>query len=205
MNTDKLPINAFDFIVLGILVFGIFRGRKHGMSEELLMVFKWIAILVGCAFLYQPIGEFFVSTTSVFDLLSCYLMAYATVTLVIVGCFALVKKLLGGKLLGSDIFGGAEYYLGMGAGMLRYTAILLVGLAVLNARYYSPDEVKAMENFQNDVYGSTFFPTLQTVQSFALERSLSGSFIKNNLSFLLIKPTQPQDKTIKQKDYQMPQ
>jgi len=202
--TEKLPVNAFDFILVGVLAFGVFRGRKHGMSEELLRVLKWLAILVACALLYQPIGEFFSTTTSVFDMLSCYLMGYATVALLVLGFFALMKKMLGGKLLGSDIFGGAEYYLGMAAGLVRFAAISLVALALLNARYYSPDQVKAEENFQNDVYGSNFFPTLHTVQAFALEKSLTGSWIKGNLAFLLIKPTAPQDKTIKQKDYELP-
>lgn len=201
---DKMPFNAFDFILVGVLVFGIYRGRKHGMSEELLLVLKWITILVACALLYQPIGEFFSTTTNVFDMLSCYLMAYAAIAMVVLALFAGMKKLLGGKLLGSDIFGPAEYYLGMAAGLVRFSAISLVALALLNARYYSPEQVKAEENFQNDVYGSNFFPTLYTVQAFALEKSLTGSWIKGNLAFLLIKPTAPQDKTIKQKDYEMP-
>ncbi len=204
MNLDKLPVNAFDFVLVAILVVGVFRGRKHGMSEELLLLLKWVALLVGCAFLYAPIGEYFATTTNVFSMLSCYLMAYAAIAMVIVALFALVKKGLGGKLMGSDVFGGAEYYLGMGAGLLRFSAILLMGLALLNARYFSADEVKAMENFQNDVYGSNFFPTLHTVQSWALERSLTGVWIKENLGFLLIKPTRPENKDFKQKDFEMP-
>jgi uncharacterized membrane protein required for colicin V production len=198
----KLPFNFFDFILVAVLVAGILRGRKHGMSEELLGLLKWLAIIIVCALIYEPLGKLFVSQ---FTLLSCYIMAYLTVGLAVLIAFAGIKRALGGKLLGSDLFGKAEYYLGMGSGMVRFTCMLLAALALLNARLFSTDEVKAMENFQNDVYGSNFFPTLHTVQSAVFERSLLGPWIKDNLSFLLIKPTPPENRQFKQKEFQMPQ
>src|SRR6266571_5132167 len=199
---DKLPFNFFDFVLLAVLVAGVLRGRKHGMSEELLGLFKWLAILTICALAYEPIGKMFVGS---FTLLFCYVMAYLTAGLVVLIVFAGIKRALGGKLLGSDIFGKAEYYLGMGSGLVRFTCMLLVALALLNARYFSPEEVKAMENFQNDVYGSNFFPGLQAVQSMVFERSLTGPWIKEGLGLLLIKPTAPENKQFKQKEYQVPQ
>jgi hypothetical protein len=105
-----------------------------------------------------------------------------------------------GRLVGSDFFGRSEYYLGMVSGFIRFTCILLTFLAILNARYYTPTEVRAMERFQNDMYGSNFFPTWQTLQSTVFEKSLTGPFIKNNLSFLLIKPTAPESKDLHQKE-----
>ena len=92
----------------------------------------------------------------------------------------------------------------MGSGLVRVACMLLAALALLSARYFSPAEVEAMEKFQNDVYGSNFFPTLHTAQSMVFERSLVGPLIKNNLSFLLIKPTEPENKPFKQKEFQMP-
>ena len=79
-----------------------------------------------------------------------------------------------------------------------------LALALLNARYFSPAEVKAMEAFQNDVYGSNFFPGLHSLQSSVFERSLLGPWIKNNLSFFLIKSTEPDTTKFKQKEFQMP-
>src|SRR5262249_16894205 len=136
--------------------------------------------------------------------LFCYIIAYVGTALVIVLLFAGIKRALGGKLLGSDLFGKAEYYLGMGSGLIRFACILLVVLAVLNARYYTVQEVKAEEKFQNDVYGSHFFPTLQNIQSTVFERSFTGPWIKENLSFLLIKPTAPEKKELHQKDAKLP-
>jgi uncharacterized membrane protein required for colicin V production len=199
----NLPFNFFDVLLVVVLVVGILRGRKHGMSEELLGLLKWIGILVVCALAYEPMGKL-LTDTSPFSLLASYVIAYLSAALIILALFAGIKRALGGKLLGSDIFGKAEYYLGMGSGLVRFVCMLLVALALLNARYYSPAEVEASQKFQNEVYGSNFFPTLQTVQATVFERSLIGPWIKDHLSFLLIKPTPPENKPFKQKEFQMP-
>ena len=127
-----------------------------------------------------------------FGRLACYLVAYICGAGVIWLLFVGIKRAMNGKLLGSDFFGRAEYYLGMGSGMVRFACMLLVGLALLNARYYTPTEVRAMQKFQDDVYGSNFFPTLQSVQTAVFDQSLTGPWIKANLGFLLIKPTEPE-------------
>jgi uncharacterized membrane protein required for colicin V production len=200
---DNLPFNFFDILLVVVLIVGILRGRKHGMSEELLGLLKWVGILIVCALAYEPIGKLLTESTP-FSLLASYIIAYLTAALIILAVFAGIKRGLGGKLLGSDIFGKAEYYLGMASGLVRFVCMLLVALALLNARYFNPDEVKAAEKFQNDVYGSNFFPTFQTVQALVFERSLLGPWIKDNLGFLLIKPTAPDNKPFKQKEFQMP-
>ena len=204
MSLEQLPINLFDLVVIVVLALGIFRGRKHGMSEELLSLATWLAILFGCAALYQPGGELLTQFTSVFGRLSSYLIAYVAGALLFSLLFAGIKRVLGGKLLGSAIFGRSEYYLGMASGLVRFSCILLAALALLNARYFSPTEVKAREKYDNDVYGSSFFPTLHSVQSTVFDRSLTGPWIKENLGFLLIKPTEPEHKEFHQKEFAYP-
>jgi hypothetical protein len=98
------------------------------------------------------------------------------------------------------LFGRAEYYLGIGSGLIRFACVLLVGMALLNARHYTEQQVKAEEAFQNDMYGSHYFPTLHSVQSVVFERSASGPWIRDNLSFLLIKPTDGESKDLHQKE-----
>ena len=203
MSLDNLPINAFDFVLVLALIAGVFRGRKHGMSEELLLLVKWLLILFGCAMIYEPAGKI-VAQTGFFGLLGVYLLVYVAAGLLVLGMFALVKHSLGGKLLGSDVFGRAEYYLGMGSGLVRYTCMVLALLALLNARHYTVTEVKAMEKFQDDVYGSNYFPTLHSLQAAVFEKSLTGPWIKKNLDFLLIKPTDPEHREFKQREYSMP-
>jgi len=204
MSLDKLPINLFDLIVIVLLIAGILRGRKHGMSEELMKLLQWLAILFGCAMIYEWGGEMFGEFTGLFGRLSRYIVAYVGGAALIVLGFAVIKRGLGGKLLGSDVFGRAEYYLGMTSGMVRFSCILLVGLALLNAPYFSPTEVRAMEKYQDDVYGSNFFPTLHSVQQMVFEKSVTGPWIKQNLGFLLIKPTAPDNAQLQLKDAAIP-
>jgi uncharacterized membrane protein required for colicin V production len=203
MSLDSLPINAFDFILIAVIVAGFWTGRKHGMSEELMRLLTWLAVVFGCAIAYEPIGTW-VAQSSPFSLLSSFLMAYIGVGIIIYGIAALIRRGLGGKIIGSDLFGRAEYYLGMGSGVVRALCILVVGLALLNARLFTTSEIKAREAYQNDVYGSNFFPGLQAAQSMVFERSLTGPWIRDNLGFFLIKPTKPENKQLHQKEYTFP-
>ena len=140
-----------------------------------------------------------------FSLLFSYVAAYIAVGISVKLLFAGFKYLLKGKLIGSDVFGEGEYYLGMMAGMVRFGCVLIAILAVLNARLFTKTEIEGDINFQKDVYGSEFFPKLYTVQQQVFEKSATGSLIKQNLGFLLIKPTQPENKQRQQrKEWEMP-
>jgi uncharacterized membrane protein required for colicin V production len=201
MSLDKLPINAFDLLLAGVLVAGIFRGRKQGMSEEFLSLVKWLMIVAVGAFAYRPVGQFLADSSKLFSLLTCYLIAYVALSLSLVSFFALLKRSIGGKLLGSDIFGSAEYYLGMGSGLIRFGCILITGLALLNARAYDINEIREMEKFQDREFGSQYFPTLPAIQSSVFQKSITGPWIHENLSFLLIEPTKPEKKELHQKEF----
>jgi uncharacterized membrane protein required for colicin V production len=200
---NSLPINWFDVLLLVVLFVGIQRGRKRGMSEELLSVLQWLGVVLGAAVVYEPLGLWLVGVTSC-SALFCYITAYVLTAAAIVGVFAFLKRTFSGKLVGSDTFGAGEYYLGMPAGMLRFACVLIALLSLLNARYYRSEEIKAMEKFQMDNYGSDFFPTLQSVQSSVFEKSLTGPPIKKYLSFLLIKPTPPETQEVKRKEFSLP-
>jgi uncharacterized membrane protein required for colicin V production len=201
MSLDKLPINAFDILLVGVLVAGVFRGRKQGMSEEFLSLVKWLMIVAVGAFAYRPVGQFLAESSRLFSLLTCYLIAYVVLTLLLVSGFALLKRSIGGKLLGSDIFGSAEYYLGMGSGLIRFGCILITGLALLNARAYDANEIQEMEKFQDREFGSQYFPTLPAIQASVFQKSITGPWIHENLNFLLIEPTKPEKKELHQREF----
>lgn len=203
MSLDQLPINIFDIIVLVVLAAGFLAGRRHGMSEELLGLLKWLAVVLVCGLLYGPLGRMLNAATP-FSLLASYLIVYTVAAGLILGFFALFKHSIGGKLIGSDVFGRSEYYLGMASGVVRYTCVLIFVLALLNSRFFTPQEVSAMENFQNDVYGSNFFPTWHTAQEVVFEKSICGRIIKDGLGFLLIEPTHLDDKALHQKEFSGP-
>jgi uncharacterized membrane protein required for colicin V production len=186
--TANLPFNWFDIFVLIMLMVGYQRGKKHGMSQESLAVTKWIALVLVCAIAYEPLG-LWLSTTAGVGKLTSFIVAYGAAALVVTLIFVGLNRTLGEKMKGSDAFGKAEFYLGMPAGVVRFACIILALLALLNARYYSTAEVKAMAKFQNDNYGSNFFPTLSAIQDDVFRGSFVGSQVNNHLDFLLIKPT----------------
>ena len=193
-----LPFNWFDIVLPIVLIFGIQRGRKHGMSEELLLVMKWLAIVIVGGIFYQVIGDT-IEASSPLTHLASYRLAYFSIALVIAITFMVFTKLLHGKLVGSDVFGSGEYYLGMMAGLLRYTCITLFALAMLNSRLYTNKEVSDELKFQNDVYGSNFFPTGYSFQAQVFEKSFTGPFIRKGLGFLLIKGTPQEEKGLKRR------
>lgn len=186
--TNPIPINWFDAVVVITLLVGLNKGRKHGMSEELMITLQWIAIVFVGAFLYRPVGDMLAMSSPVSHLF-CYIAIYVTAAIITKLAFSALKKAMGGKLMGSDVFGSGEYYLGMIAGAIRYACMLLAVLAVLNAPYYTPQEIQAERAYQNDVYGSNFFPEFSTVQQDVFKDSLVGSLIKKRASVLLIAST----------------
>jgi uncharacterized membrane protein required for colicin V production len=196
MNIETLSVSWIDLVVVALLGFGLWRGRKRGMSEELLDIIKWAVILVVAGLLYEPSGRFLSEITSVFSLLSCYVAMYIALAFLVILLIAMVRKSVGAKLVGSDVFGSAEYYLGMIAGTFRYACIILVGMAFLNARYYSPEELRAGTKYQEDNFGTTFFLTWPDLQQEVFKRSLAGRFTHEYLDVLLIRPTADDGKSL---------
>ena len=203
MDLTNLPIGWFDFAAVIFLMVGVLRGRKHGMSQELLLVVQWICIYVACLFGYVPLGTFF-SQSTVFSLLFSNILMFVTIALVVRVFFGLVKRALGGKLLGSDMFGSGEYYLGMCAGFVRYTIILFWLLALLNARLVTTPELQAMEKFQVENYGKVYFPGVPQLQQQIFKASFFGELIKKHLSMLLMEPVVAEKKQLHQKEWNMP-
>ena len=193
MGLSTFTVSWFDFAAVAFVMFGITRGRKRGMSEELLDVLKWIAILVVGGFCYLPLAVF-MSQSSMFSLLSCSIASYALIITVGLLFVSFLKKHLGDKLVGTDFFGAGEYYLGMAAGGVRYFCILLVFLAFLNARHYSPEEIHASRVYQEQNYGSTIFPTFPGFQQEVFTQSFVGTSTRSYIPMVLIQGTAPEDK-----------
>ena len=56
------PINWFDIIAAGMVILGVFLGRRRGMSGELLDLITWLLVVFVGAWLYQPVGRLMVDT-----------------------------------------------------------------------------------------------------------------------------------------------
>jgi len=193
MKNDVFSFSWVDLVIAGLLVVGVLRGRKRGMSEELLDVIKWVLIAVGGAYAYQPMGDFLAGGT-MFSRLGAYLSMYTAFILTVTLLFAFIRKQIGGKIIGSDVFGSAEYYLGMGAGAVRYACMIVVAMSLFHAKYYPPEEIRAEIKYQEDLYGSAYFPKPCIVQHELFTQSLTGRLVEDYLGVLLIRSTVPEDK-----------
>ena len=205
MKLSQLPFNWFDSFLLIWLAMGIFLGRKRGMSVEVLTFLQWFGVVIICGVTYEPAATWLVQTSDMFSPLFSSVLAYLLIAGLVALAFSFLKRSLGSKLAGSDTFGKTEYYLGMLTGMVRFACMLIFALALLNARFYTPQEIKASKKFQMDNYDSEFFPGLQTLQASVFEESFTGPPIKRYLGFILIAPKPAtHGKTFKQQEWKGP-
>lgn len=180
-----------DLTIMILLGVGLFRGRKRGMSGELLDLMKWLLIVFGGALLYQPITFYLSLVVPGLSALGGYLVAYIGFGLIMVLIFGSLKHNLGEKLSQGDLFGPVEYYLGMVSGMVRWACIIVATMALIHAREYTPVEVKAREKAQEDNFGSIRFFRLYSLQADVFKSSAIGRTIENSCPGLLIKATSP--------------
>jgi uncharacterized membrane protein required for colicin V production len=186
----ELNMSVFDGFFIAFLVVGILRGRKRGISEELLDVIQWIGVIIGAALAYPGIGALLINYAKFPPLLG-NVMAYIFAAAAIVFLFKNLKRGVGEKLVQGDAFGRFEFYLGMVAGMVRFFCIALFVLAILHAKYSTPEERQRIAKLQQDNFGSISFPTLDELQYSVFYKSASGNLIRTNLSLLLIQPATP--------------
>lgn len=199
----NLPFNWFDLLVACVLIAGVLRGRKNGMSGELLPLLQWIAIVFLCATMYESLGNTLAATAKL-SLLSSYLISYVGLAIVTKAVFWQIRYGLKGKLISADFFGKTEYYLGMIAGAVRFGCVVLVMLALLNARQFTEAEIMRDIQSQREIYGAQFFPKLYTVQQHVFVRSATGAFVRQSLGGLLIKPTPAESVKFQRQEWQPP-
>jgi uncharacterized membrane protein required for colicin V production len=191
-------INWFDILVVLLLIVGIFHGRKRGMSLELLPLLQMLIIVVGGSLVYAPIGRKLAEwTNGTMTLLVSFICAYLLVGIVTYMIFSNIKRAVGEKLVGGDIFGSMEYYFGMVAGMLRYACYILVGLALLHAKPIDYETEKAYRKTEKDNLGNITFPTYTSIQSAVFDKSEVGTLTRKHAAHLLISATAPNSKAKK--------
>ncbi len=159
-------------------------------------------IFLGGTF-HEPLGKLLTSITATlgFSLLFWYITSYLIIALAVKTVFSVIKKMVGEKLVGSDLFGGGEFYFGMLAGMIRFSCMILMFLALLNSRPL-PSEAKVAEKQkkQQDSLGSNYFPSLAAIHLDIMARSASGQFVTKYLKQLLIAPTSAESKPLEKSD-----
>jgi uncharacterized membrane protein required for colicin V production len=187
-----LSFSYFDIVVGVWLVVGLIRGRKQGMSQELLPMLKWLAVVGLAGSFYRPVSAFLrQSIPGAFDLLWANLSGWLLIALAVSLVFTWLKKAAGEKLLGSDMFGSAEYYLGMLGGMVRFACMIVAVMALMNSRIVTREELAKEEAEQKKNLEDIRLPTFGTLQQAVLFQSFTGRFVKDNLSSVLIASVTP--------------
>ena len=189
---NNMSVSWFDAVFLVALGFGVFRGRRNGLSRELLPMLQWILLTITCGLGYPTVAQWCITYLKWSRAISD-VAGYVALALVILLCFAFLKNRFTERLVKYDAFKSGEYYLGMPAGMIRFAFILLVPLALLNAPVYTATEIAAQKVSQQQTFGGgqegfsgNFFPSVNDIQASVFVQSVTGRFVKKNLGMLLI-------------------
>jgi len=203
---SKMLFNWFDVALVLVILFGVWRGRKNGMTKEFLPVTEWVTMVIAATFGYEPLGDLLrqqgvirsVFGNSFNEKTAAYVSSYVLIIALVFVIFTFFKTPLKKKLEGSNIFGSSEYYLGMVCGTLRYACMMVVALALLNAPFYSEADIQNAKAYNNRWFGGglagfsgDFFPTLSELQAAVFKESLTGPFLKKKLAVLLVTSTPP--------------
>ena len=176
----------FDALLIIAIGLGIWRGKKRGISEELLDFLQWLVTIVAAGFLYGLVGDLLAQAK--LPRLWANIGGYVLVIIAISILFGFIKKSVGNKLVDSDFFGGWEYRLGGLAGGIRYFCIWIACLSLLSARYFDPAAVAAERKYQEKEVGGVLMPTWGMAQRMALYDSLSGPYLRQYLAHQLMTP-----------------
>ena len=190
VTSYQFPGGWFDLVVIALLIIGFFRGRKHGMSQEILFVLQWLVILIVGSQYYEPLAKLLYDQ-ALFGPMVCNFIVYLGIFAIVKIVFTNLKRFVGEKIFASDVFGKYEFYLGMVAGMVRFACITIFIISVVNGRAYTQQEIAEREKSQVKDLGSDFFPSLPGVQQQILATSLTGRTVREHLSPILLKPTSP--------------
>ena len=200
-SLDHLPFGWFDAVLLVMIILGAIRGRKNGMTKEVLPMLQWLTIVIAGGLGYEQVAQFFLNVAKL-EKLTAYLAGYLAIALMVFLLFIILKKILIPRLTGSNFFGSTEYYLGGVSGVIRFLSMLLFVLALLNAPFYSTAEIAATSAYNARTYGGglqgysgNFFPSVQTVQEAVFKKSFTGPYIHQYADVLLVNTGQLAAKT----------
>src|SRR5471030_961576 len=54
---NGLSFGWFDLVFVAVLAFGLFRGRRNGLSRELIPLLQWAALVVVCGLGYPTVAQ----------------------------------------------------------------------------------------------------------------------------------------------------
>lgn len=187
MDLSGFSLAWFDLVAVALIFVGIFHGRKNGMSQELFNTMKWLAMLTLSALIYLPIGKLILRFIPI-DPMYGYVGAYILSNVALKAIFVTVRKKVKDKMSDSDVFGRAEFPLGMVAGAFQYACMLVIFMAVMNAKYVDEDALKRQDARQKKALGENFFPSTGNIHRDILYGSITGLTVRSFFANQLIRP-----------------
>lgn len=188
MPNNGIPFSWFDVVVAIMAIIGVLRGRRRGMSQELLDFFMWLGMVGGGAYACRAGSGYMIRLTGLSPM-SAHILLYLGTAAVVAFIFMLLKNAFRDRLAGTDFFGRLEYPLGILAGITRFLCMVLLVIAVINAKKQTEAEKQAARKAQESELGSSFFPTLGDFQDGIFAKSFCGSKLNEYAPFLLIPPS----------------
>ena len=182
---SNAKFNYFDMVAIVWLIIGFFRGRKHGLSGELLPMSLWLGIVVAGGLYYARFSGTVHQYTQ-FGPLWSNVTAYLLIALGVYLIYRWFRQLFAEKLVEKDPFGRSEYYLGMMAGVVRFGCMIVVAMSLMNSRVATAAELAESEKFQAAWFSDIRFPTYGEFQQDALLKSFSGQWVETHLKPVLI-------------------
>jgi uncharacterized membrane protein required for colicin V production len=191
VTTNGLPVNWFDAAVLILLVFGLFRGRKNGMTRELGPTLQWLTVVIAAGLTYILVASLYANQCGLKSKVGSAVLGYLSIAVLLFLIFTPIKQTLKKRAENGGLFGGSEYYLGMLSGLVRYAAMVIFALALLNARSYTSAEIAAKKAYNQRWYGGgmysgDYMPDIHTAQDAVFKQSFLGPYIQSYLGMLLI-------------------
>jgi uncharacterized membrane protein required for colicin V production len=196
---SSFPFGWFDALAVIMIVIGVLRGRRRGMSQELLDFFMWVGMVCGGAYVCRQAAPYLVKWTGLSQL-TAHLLGYLGTAVVVWFVFMLLKNALRDKLAGSDFFGRLEYPLGILAGIIRFLCILVMLAALVNAKFQTEEQKAQARKDQERELGSSFFPTLGDIQDGIFKKSFSGGLLAKHAPQLLIPPCKSEGGDLRTKE-----
>jgi len=187
----KVQFGYFDAIFLVWLIIGLFVGRKRGMSQELLPMLQWLAIIVAGGALYWPFSFLLREYVPVFDTLWSCITAYLVIAGGVHLIYAWFKQMFAAKLVELDLFGRGEFYLGMMAGVVRFACMMIFAMSLLNAHIVSEADRAQNAKMQADSFSGMHFKTPAEMQQDVLFGSWVGKLVESNLTTVIIATVKP--------------
>lgn len=182
-----LRLNMFDAVLVGLVGFGIWRGKQEGFSGEHMGLLQWMLITLAGGIMAGALGSLFESLFSA----SRYwgqILGFIMWAAMVVGGFSFLASKGKVELGDGDTFGRLEYPLGILAGAIKNFCILLAVISLLNGRHYSAEQIAASRAAQVKEFGSALIPTPALLSQSVFQASFFGPHIKKYLSWAMLTP-----------------